>query len=673
LQRGPLTEPEVVRLGSQVASALTAAHAQGVIHRDLKPGNIMVNARGDATVLDFGIAKQIPGIGAGTTTDLTDTFGIVGTAPYMAPEQIIGRPVDARTDLFALGTVLYEMGTGRRPFHGVAAGALIHAILNESPPAPRTVNPSLSPSLEGVILKCLEKDPDRRFASAAKLEGALTTGAPRATLAWLRPRWAAGIALAVLAMAVVLALGRLPRNWFGPRTPTVAVLPFENLSNDPDQQFFADGMTDELIVTLSRVRGLKVIARTSSMAFADSKQPLRDIAGSLRASSIVIGSVQTSGNRIRLRAQLVDARSERTMWGNSYERDLGDVFALQSDLAGQVVEQVRGNLGPADRDRLRPPRRVDPQAHEHYLRGRYYWHRFGTENWRRALDEFQHAIDRDPTFALAYAGLADTYCSMNSLILPVSEAMPQARAAAARALELSPDLAPALGAMGYVQFSFDYDLGGAESSFRRALEISPNEVTVLQYYGTLLHTIGRFDEAIEVLGRARELDPLSRYVAAMTLWPLNQGRRHEQAISEARRQLAADSSAYATRLILAQALAFTGRNAEAVSELERLVHTEDYPTVRGWLGWAYARAGRRAEAQATLAELVRRSESEVVQPYAIALTQVGLGLNDDALVSLGKSVDEHWDETMFIKVDPAWDPVRSDPRFQALLRRRGYE
>ena len=567
LEHGPLTEAEVRRIGAQIAGALAAAHESGVIHRDLKPGSVMLTARGNVKILDFGISRRLPtGTEVAVTTLVTEPAALVGTLPYMSPEQLLGHPVDARTNVFALGAVLYELATGRRPFAGDTPMALANAILNHTPMSPREVRRELTESLSSLITRCLEKRPDGRFASAAAVEMALADAAvaPQPRAGGRRPVVPLVAAAIVLVLAGGFLVQRLGRQSPGAGTiQALAVLPLENLSSDPDQEYCADGMTDELIVNLSQVAALEVISRSSTMSYKRTAKPARQIGRELNVDAVVTGSVQHDGNRVRIRAQLVNATTDQGMWAERFEDELSDALTLQRRLARTIVERIDVRLRPRESARLAVARPVDPEAHELYLRGRFLWNTFTTEGWRRSIVKFQESIRRDSSYAPAYVGLADAYELLSSVDMPPAEAMALARTAAERALQLDPDLAAAYASRGYVQANYDYDWRRSEANYRHALDLDPHAPTALQNYGFLLHVNGRFDEARRLFARTKEVDPLSASVSTMTLWPLVQGRHYEQAIAAARDLIAADSTTWYPRLLLAQALAFSGRHEEA--------------------------------------------------------------------------------------------------------------
>ncbi|HEY6868081.1 MAG TPA: protein kinase, partial [Candidatus Eisenbacteria bacterium] len=423
LAAGPLSGAEVIDLGAQIADALEAAHEQGVVHRDLKPGNIVVTPRGRIKVLDFGLAKFLHPHDSPLATR-TDG-NLTGTLAYMPPEQFMGAPADARGDLYALGATLYEMATGKHPHADAQPAAMMYAIVHTRPAPPRTLNPALPARLEAVILRALEKQPERRPPSARALAEELRA----ATAGAAEPAPAPG----------------------GPRIGSIAVLPLVNLSEDAGQEFFTDGMTEALIASLAQIRALRVISRTSAMQYKGASKPLPEIARSLGVDAVVEGGVLRSGERVRVTANLIEAESDRHLWSRSYERDVGDVLALQGEIARAIAEEVRVEITPREQRRLATGRAVNPVAYEAYLKGRYYWNRRSPPDLKRGIESFQKAIEADPTYAEAYAGLADCYGILAdiSAVRP-AEGFAIARAAAERALEIDDQLAEAHTSRGFL-------------------------------------------------------------------------------------------------------------------------------------------------------------------------------------------------------------------------------
>ncbi|MFQ5777854.1 MAG: protein kinase, partial [Terriglobia bacterium] len=476
---GALSEKEVVRLGGQIASALEEAHGQRVVHRDLKPGNIALTARGDAKVLDFGLAKLVRPVSQATTLDsLSETQGMAGTLPYMAPEQLRGEEVDARTDIHALGAILYEMVTGRRPFPETHGPRLTDAILHQAPPPPGRLKPNLSTRLEEIILKCLEKEPEHRYQSAKELlvdlrRPATPTGvSPRqvpggsARLRLMVRLGAVGIAVGALLVALVgLNVGGLRDRLTGSvrsgQITSLAVLPLDNLMNDPEQDYFVDGMTEAVITELSKIGALKVISRTSVMRYKETDKSLRAIAADLGVDAIVEGSVLRSGDRVRITAQLIDASTDEHLWADNFDRSLGDILALHSDVAQAIAREIKIAVTPEEEAHLASARPVNPEAHEAYLKGDYHWNKFTREGFAQSLGYFQQAIEIDPDYAPAYAGMARAYSVLGVFggLVP-SETHPKAKTAALKALELDDTLAQAHVALGMTMLLYDWDWAG---------------------------------------------------------------------------------------------------------------------------------------------------------------------------------------------------------------------
>jgi eukaryotic-like serine/threonine-protein kinase len=696
LRGGPLHEAEVLRIGTQIAEALAEAHERGIVHRDLKPGNVMLTPQGEVKVLDFGLARQVgPAAAAVLSGTLTDAQALVGTMPYMAPEQLLGREVDARSDVYALGVVLYELATGHRPFEEVQSFALGGQILNQAPVPPGERRAGLSRAFDAVVTRCLAKDPGERFATAAELAVALggcaaAAALPRGVVPAPEPtrppsmpnvanrgwhRWPVLVTAATVLIG--LAATSLAVRWFarpesGRTIRSLAVLPLANLSGDAQQEYFADGMTDELITTLSQLSALKVISRTSVMQFKGTRRSLPQVARALHVDAVLEGSVLRAGARVRIAAQLIEAASDRHLWAGQYERQSDDVIALQNDVARAVAEHIRLAVKPAERARLASARSLDPAAHEAYLKGLFYSSQFSVEGFRRAVAFFTQAIEADPTYAPAYAGLARAYAGRSSWDLAPVEAMPRVRAAATRAIQLDPGLAAGHAWLGYVAAFYDWDWTSGERGFRRAIALNPNDPDGHLSYGTMLVVNRRFAEAEQELRRARELDPLSLWITSVSLWPLYEGRRYDDAIAAAQRILADNPRAANAHQILGQAWLMKGDSARALPALRRAQELDINPSLLAFLGSAYALSGNRAAARQMLDSLRARASAGWVQPYAWALVYAGLGQRDSAFRWLERGVATRSEEMVFLQVDPAMDVLRSDPRFRPLLRKVGF-
>lgn len=679
LAAGALSEKEVAGLGAQMAEGLAAAHQQSVIHRDLKPGNLRLAPDGRLKILDFGLAKLLePATATATTTSWSGTRGPVGTPPYMAPEQLRGAPVDASCDLWAAGAVLYEMATGRRPFlsHGPK---LTDEILHEQPAAPSTVNAKVSPGLEAIILKCLEKEPENRYSSAREIVVDLHRLTSASTLAPVRRRQGRMrralplVALTLVALAGVL-IGLNVRGirdrvlgHSGPRQiRSVAVLPLENLSGDPEQGYFADGMTEELIMNLSKISALKVISRTSVMQYKGAKQPLPEIARELNVDAVVEGSVVRAQGRVRITAQLIDASTDRLLWAESYDEDLKDVLALQARVAQTIAAEIQVKVNPQEQARLAASRAVKPEAYEAYLRGRDYWNRRNRDAVLKSLEYFQEATRIDPTYALAYSGVADAYLVLgdNRLLSP-AEAV-QARAAALKALEIDGTLGEAHTSLAAIAEA-DWDWATAEREYKRALELNPSYATAHQWYSYFLSRMGRHEEAVAQAWRAVELDPRSLIIQLNVGQVLYTARRYDEAETELLKVLHADPNFWPTHYYLGTTYVQKGRFQEAIAELKSaaLLSAGDdaaHNSVVAALGYAYGRSGRKEEAQ-------KLTSQRYVSEYLLALSYLSLGEKGEAIKRLEKAYKERDPWVVWIGVEPMFDSIRSDPRIQGLLRR----
>ena len=731
LARGPLPLEDVLRYGVEIAEGLDEAHRHGVVHRDLKPGNVMLTRTG-AKLLDFGLAKWVPrpkGLldesisGQSTHSgDLTAEGALVGTLPYMAPEQLQGRATDARTDLFALGSMLYEMVSGRRAFVADNSAGLISAILAHEPPLASGVPPSVPQGLQHIIRRCLAKDPEQRWQTArdlaaelkwfqqnaepgtpARAEGvALEDARERLPFGLLRRRRTTALAVLSLAAGLLAAwqLGVFSRRGgretaARPAIESVAVLPLANVSGDPDQAYFVDGMTDALITGLSRMGLSRVISRTSVMSYRGTGKQLPQIGRELNVDAIVEGSVWRAADRVRISAQLIDAATDKHLWADAYERDLRDVFALQAEVAGAITRGIRGRLEPHDQRRLRPTRVADPRAYDLYLKGRYSWNQYTEEGWNTAIGYFNQAIAIDPNYSPAWAGLADSYYQLSSLVLRPDEAIPKARSAALTALKIDDELAEAHASLGIIKAQYDWDRTGAERDFKRAIELDPNYATAHQWLGMHYFAGGRFAEALVSLERARQLDPLSLFISVTAVWPLANLGRYDEAIQQVEKIIemhpeVADAKAYLHDL-RGEVYLRDGRYDEAVTEMLQGYWTRtlcgDSNEVRAALKRAYALSGMMGYRQKQLelakkkystdVELAKkRSPPRYVSPFRIAELHARVGEKDQAFVVLEQCVrnrDESllWLKAESLKNNSPWEGIRSDPRFADLLRRVG--
>ncbi len=689
---GFLPEKQAATLGLQIASALEEAHSHGVIHRDLKPGNVMLTPKGTAKVLDFGLAKLLHPVGdEGVTQDVTATRGALGTPAYMAPEQFTGEEVDSRIDIYALGLILYEITTGRRAFQEKSAPRLVQAILQRPPVSPRAIEGSLSPEFERIVLKCLEKDPQDRYQSARELEVDLRRlASPRtetvAEPVALPPRsrkklWyalAAGVAVAAAVAAAALLLFRsgtapLPAaRPAGQAIHSIAVLPLENLSGDPHQLYFADGMTDELITTLSEIGGLRVIARTSVMRFRNTTEPVARIAKDLGVSAIVEGTVLSAGGEVRISAQLIQPSTDENLWAESYDGNLKDVIALQNRVAGDIARQIRAQLEPDVQARLGSAKAVDPRAFEAYLKGRYYSQMVNREGALVGLNYLQQAVKDDPKYAQGYAGLAQAYVeAAGDGWMDQEEGLRKAKAAAQAALAIDPNQAGAYAALAFIDQT-RWDWSQAEADFQRALALDPGDAGAREWHSFMLVEIGRTEEAVAEAKRAARLDPLSALAGAYVGQILYWARQYPEAGEALRKTLAANPSYFAAEYRAGTVEVEEGNLAEGIAMLEKanaLVSGNEDALAA--LTFAYARAGKRAEAQRTFGALKRGPAGIPPSPYFLALAELGLGEKDQAIASLELAYQRHDLLLPLIRPEPMFDGLRSDPRFQALLAKMG--
>jgi serine/threonine protein kinase/tetratricopeptide (TPR) repeat protein len=689
LLNGVLPEKEVVALGMQIAAALGEAHERGIVHRDLKPRNIAITAKGQAKVLDFGLAKLLRPASVASTDTITDTQAIVGTLPYMSPEQLQGEAVDARSDIFTIGAVLYEMATNCRAFGERLPSRLVDTILHETPVTPRALNRRISAGLERIILKCLDKDPEQRYQSAKELlvdlrrlgEPVSARTNPPASIPKGRTKAARSAAYFVAGLlgltAIVLGLNvggwrtRLVSWTSPPKIGSLAVLPLENLSHDPEQEYFADGMTEALITDIAKIGTLRVISRTSVMRYKGTKKPLSQIARELNVDAIVEGSVQHSGDRVRIDAQLIDARNDRNLWTESYQSDLGDVLTLQGNVARAVAGEVRAQLTPQESASMSKSQTVNPRAYESYLQGRYFWNKRTPGDLNASIKSFDGAIAIDPTYARAYAGLADSYATMgNNRLLPPDEAFPKAEAAAEKALSLDEDLAEAHASLAFAHWNYDFDWDVVDREYKRAIELNPGYATAYHWYSGYLSGMGRHSEAIAAVKKARELDPLSPRINANVGFILYFARQNDAAIEELQKTLQMDTSSGAPYLYLGMAYLQEGKSQEAIVALEKNSRISDSPAADALdLAYGYAVAGRREDSLGLLRQVMAQPHKSYMPALWVARVYTALGEKEDALKWLRKAYDERSPQLPFLNVDPRWDPLRSDPRFQDLLRR----
>jgi len=658
LAGGALPVEQVLRYGLQLADALAHAHQRGIIHRDLKSANVIITPEGRAKVLDFGLAKRLSGeevteATTQTVDSLTEPGALTGTLAYMAPEQLRGQPADARSDLWALGVVLYEMASGQRPFQGQTGFELSSAILRDPVPA----LPGNAPTeLRAVIGRALAKEPGLRYQQVNELCAALEAIQPGAA--------------AVRAPSRPRRERPKGRRASRKRVRALAVLPLTNLSRDPEQDYFADGMTEALISDLAKLQALRVISRTSVMRYKGTDKSLPEIAKELNVDAVIEGSVLRVGQRVRITAQLIHAATDTHLWAESYERDLQDVLLLQSEVARTIAGQIRVAVTPDEATRLARARAVNPEAYEACLKGRFHWYKLSPEHLGAALEYFQLALEKDPNYALAYAGIADTWLSRgDSGFLPQREAFPRGKAAAVKAIELDDTLAEAHVTLANFRFCHEWDWDGAETEFQRAIQLNPNDAHGHFFYADFLISMKRPKEWRAESRRALELDPFNVFFQCFLGWQLVYVGQYDDAIAQLRKTLRIEPDFSSVYLGLWGAFYQKQMNEEALAEAKKFFAVlRDNEAVEA-LDYGYAQAGYPRAMSLAAENLAARSNRTHVPAFRIARLYAHAGEKDRALEWLEKAYEQRESPLVHLSVGWDWDSLRSDPRFQDLLGR----
>jgi len=668
LESGPLSMDESLDLAIQIARGLARAHSKGIVHRDIKPANIIITRDNVVKIVDFGLAKLAD------RTKITKEGTTLGTAAYMSPEQVQGEDVTHQTDIWSFGVLLYEMLTGDMPFKGEYEQAVIYSILHEEPGSILEKREDLPESIEQVIQQALQKDTVNRYQTMDRviddlesiISGDEVSQTPGRTSVSNRGIM---VAVAILAGMLFIMLGYIFFSNTQPAIDSIAVLPLANLSGDPDQEYFADGMTEALITDLGKIQSLRVISRQSVMRYKDSELPIREIADQLNVQAIVEGSALPNDEVVRITSKLINAENETQIWNKRYDRKIEDILSLQSEVAHAIAREIQIVLSLEDQNRLKNTRNVDPEALDAYFKGRYY-SREWTISGKLAIQQFNRAIEIDPDFALAYTGLADAYLTSAHVGTPPHEAFPKAIEAAEQALRIDPGLAEAETVLADCRYHYEWNWTATEKGFKNAMRLNPGYSTTYWWYSGYLSTMKRFDEALEQLRKAQQLDPLALNLFGFEARIHFYARDFDKAIETSLATIEKNPDFLPANYWLGRSYLENGMITDAVETLEQANERfNGHPLIQSALAQAHAGAGNESRAYQLIDVLQAKFEKRYFPPHLLVMAYADAGDTEHAFQWLDKTEQLRDAALIWITVDPGYDQLRSDQRFTALLDR----